>query len=1158
MHNDEKYRISLLYDRSEIAGDESSSDGSPDPLIPTSSYTALRLLHAPPHTVDKESRVTVVGPIPTEWIRKNKKKWGSRNLSRMTRLLPNMYRSLRYYTNLSDPDKKRSRVDTLNDEGLQHLEPTNTNATSVITDASDFEDIGPDELDPGAEGDDEDDVEELNEIDSIVDVNDWATELQTGVPSGGQQADSLGRVQSLGMSANSDDNSSMRLLQSQSPSPPPPPSPPPMSSDDIPARTGSEANLATSAPLSEVYTSSSMASFVTANQSLDDESQRTPYASDDNTDQDLYRQQDLNETPRPRMRDSEVSFGNEYASSTASSSTAKLGPSSSTIAEAQPVASADLATQAELPDARNYLNSVLERDNQKKVTIVVNEDDNSSAPKVRKVTKKTFRKPHTSFSQPLRRSFYPQRAGGARSVRSGTTRNTRASSMSKMRRKRYRVLNGKRLFRRKKAGELLRVGKCLVCVKVTMEKVFPNHFNEIETVDTRLVERWKEYVIVARNTGNDSEPVRLQFYTSRNISKIENGHKKKKASLEITLGRKDDFNVSLYSSLDKSIALVKRLPRGYSRIYILQARSSMHALEWLLFLSTINGTRPLPPLTLNVPDLKLEAQIDLTIEKLRSVTRERPARLIKYSDLTSFISVKSRLAALVLEDALKTLTEVDTIKKYIDENWDGKVKLGLAWRRYDRLEWLFDIKEAQFSSSWAMLRSHNLELRPKCPYSIPVTDEDGSSMEEPTAIEGFLSRLNSWMPGGRGKGFFFRKSYLHTHDNLLFYCRANRAIPPYPESSDPSMTLEELAQSIPIVYDTAPFRLDDVTGRIHWITPNLTDEAFQARDKAAMFEIQRRVAMIERSSGFIDLTEVAEVRATETDSDDEFGREFELVMERGDVLRIQAHEQYTRDVWIERLQELVKYWKLRSKDRIERTHDIREKNLKLLQIDEDMDAIVGESMAKWETERAIADATLYNISGLSWSRSIHFKGMLFQKPSKFASFRKYYALLCHGDLILYSPFARDASGVAYPTVSYERYQSISLHDCYVYSGTNITADLLKRDKWFDRDNPGGHSLPRAYPDGWKSAEDESMRCFALWFARKRLRSQIADNVRDRDEDVDILSAPPPLRMVNRLGVSGVSMVFMTRSRQERDLWMTALKTEIGRMTDDAFKDLHII
>uniref|UniRef100_A0A060T2G2 ARAD1C31592p n=1 Tax=Blastobotrys adeninivorans TaxID=409370 RepID=A0A060T2G2_BLAAD len=1154
MHNDAKYRVSLLYDRSEIASDDSCSDSSPDPLIPTNSYTALRLLHAPPRTVDKESRVTVVGPIPIEWIRKNKKKWGSRNLSRMTRLLPNMYRSLRYYTHLSDPNKKQSRVDTLNDEGLQHLEPINTNATSVITDASDFEDIGPGEFDQGADGDDEDDVEELNEIDSIIDVNDWATELRTGVPSSGQQEDSLGPPlspgMSPGMSADSDDNSSTRLLQSQSPSPPP------VYSDNIPDRTDSEANLATSAPLSEVYTSSSMASFVTANQSLDDASQRTPYASDD-ADQDLYRQQELNETPRPQLRESEQSFENEYASSTASSSTAKPGPSSSTIAESQPVASADWATQSELPDARDYLSSVLERDNQKKVTIVVNEDDNGNAPKVHKVTKKTFRKPHTSFSQPLRRSFYPQRARGARSVRSGTTRNTRASSVSKMRRKRYRVLSGKRLFRRKKTGELLRVGKCLVCVKATMEKVFPNNFNEIETVDTRLVERWKEYVIVARNTGKDSEPVRLQFYTSRNISKIENGHKKTKSSLDITLGRKDDFNVSLYSSLDKSIALVKRLPRGYSRIYILQARSSMHALEWLLFLSTINGTRPLPPLTLNVPDLKLEAQLDLSIEKLRSVTREKPVQWIRYSDLTSFISVKSRLAAIVLEDALKTLTEVDTIKKYIDENWDGKVKLGLAWRRYDRLEWLYDIKEAQFSSSWAMLRSHNLELRPKCPYSIPVTVEDGSTMEEPTAIEGFLSRLNSWMPGGRGKGFFFRKSYLHTHDNLLFYCRANRAIPPYPESSDPSMTLEELAQSIPIVYDTAPFRLDDVTGRIHWITPNLTDETFQTRDKAAMFEIQRRVAMIERSSGFIDLTEVVEVRATETDNIDEFGRELELVMERGDVLRLQAHEQYARDVWVERLQELVTYWKLRAKDRISRTHDIREKNLKLLQIDEDMDAIVGESMPKWETERAMADATLYNISGLSWSRSIHFKGMLFQKPSKFSSFRKYYALLCHGDLILYSPFARDASGVAYPTVSYERYQSISLHDCYVYSGTNITADLLKRDKWFDRDNPGGHSLPRAYPDGWKSAEDESMRCFALWFARKRLRSQIIENVRDREEDVDILSAPPPLRMVNRLGVSGVSMVFMTRSRQERDLWMTALKTEIGRMTDDAFKDLHI-
>lgn len=281
------------------------------------------------------------------------------------------------------------------------------------------------------------------------------------------------------------------------------------------------------------------------------------------------------------------------------------------------------------------------------------------------------------------------------------------------------------------------------------------------------------------------------------------------------------------------------------------------------------------------------------------------------------------------------------------------------------------------------------------------------------------------------------------------------------------------------------------------------------------------------------------------------GTEFEITLESGAVLRLEAHNRFTRDKWVKSISELVRYWKRKMKEDIDRTHELRQKNLSLLQIDEDMDAFVSEAAPKWETDRGLADPLTYTISGVSWSRSIHMKGMLYQKPSKFATFTKYYCVLCYGDLILHSPYDRDSSGVARPSLSYDKVQTINLRDCYIYSGSLTSMDLLDRDKWFDKENPGRHALPRAYSDGWKSAEEEPYRCFVLWFAKKRV---INMSGRKKSKRKDANSG---LKMVNRLGVNGTGMVFMCRSRQERDRWVSALKIEIGRLADNIFEDISI-
>lgn len=282
------------------------------------------------------------------------------------------------------------------------------------------------------------------------------------------------------------------------------------------------------------------------------------------------------------------------------------------------------------------------------------------------------------------------------------------------------------------------------------------------------------------------------------------------------------------------------------------------------------------------------------------------------------------------------------------------------------------------------------------------------------------------------------------------------------------------------------------------------------------------------------------------------GTEFKITLNSGAILRLEAHNRVARDKWVMCLSELARYWQRKSKEDVQRLNDLRQKNLNILQIDEDMDALVSEAAPKWETERGVADPLSYTISGVSWSRSVHLKGLLYQKPSKFSTFNKYYCVLCYGDLILHSPYDRDSSGVAKPGLSYDRVQTIPLRDCYVYSGALTSTNLLNRDKWFDKNNPGRHALPRAYTDGWKSAEEESVRCFVLWFAKKRVI-----NLKKKLSREDSESGDNGLKMVNRLGVTGTGMVFMARSRQERDKWVTALKIEIGRLANNAYEDVSI-
>lgn len=105
---------------------------------------------------------------------------------------------------------------------------------------------------------------------------------------------------------------------------------------------------------------------------------------------------------------------------------------------------------------------------------------------------------------------------------------------------------------------------------------------------------------------------------------------------------------------------------------------------------------------------------------------------------------------------------------------------------------------------------------------------------------------------------------------------------------------------------------------------------------------------------------------------DEFDddKTFELVMNNGLVIRLQAFNKETKQEWMNRMRELVEYWKLRTADDMALLKSVRQANLAKLDIDEEMEAHLGQFAEKWEVSRAIASPQLFNMCGISCCRAI--------------------------------------------------------------------------------------------------------------------------------------------------------------------------------------------
>lgn len=747
-------------------------------------------------------------------------------------------------------------------------------------------------------------------------------------------------------------------------------------------------------------------------------------------------------------------------------------------------------------------------------------------------------------------------------------------------------------------GTIVKMERMLVRCEITMNQV-PDDFDENESmkIETRVLEKWREFMLVARKSKNqDAEDFRLQIYKTRVIPEIDDESTKKKPKHEIKLDPKFT-KVNLYSSLDKTVVIWHPY-KGGTRIFVMRPISTAHSVEWYTFLRDALGWRRPETLHVNVPDLDVVLKLENPFEGLEAAGLDAAD---EETAIARTVAAEKAVAGQIISQCMHMLQH-DREWSSVMQLWNKTVKMGLAWKRYDRLEWVYGTHEQKMYGSMAMERSHELELRPKPHFPTSTRGRKGKLHEEPPPIEGFLIRLTSQKGAQQRLGkAFFKRLYFSTQNQYLMFNRPAKATPPMPPrlatiGGDHVPSAREIVEKTPLMFDIEPYKIRD--GEISWLSSG-NRTSIQNHDRDAVEEARRNVANILESDGLINMCYIRQVRVIQwgaSPADDTLGagsssdvdfhqevsdtraedgttkqidddRVFELLMDNGLVIRLQAYSKETRDAWIHRLRKLVKYWKLRMAAEMDTYKAVRRTNLAELNVDEELEAIIGQFARKWEVSRSEASPELYNLCGISSCRSITMSGSLYLKTRRRAAFHRSQVILCGGKLLIYQATLRRSTGEQVRHTHQEKQQVVDLKDCYVYSGLIVEDDLLYQNTTFDANHPGMASLPRVYlDDGWTSADVDVMTCFVVWMNRKKgwFRTAAANQPGQKSDTTDTTGADTTeggktrggsgskrakLRRVGQLGVTGRGMVFKCRSRAERDHWVLSVASEIERVVE---------
>lgn len=721
------------------------------------------------------------------------------------------------------------------------------------------------------------------------------------------------------------------------------------------------------------------------------------------------------------------------------------------------------------------------------------------------------------------------------------------------------------IWKKFQAGEIMRVDRMLVLIKEARHTTNISQFGETEPCDSRVYERWKEYLVVLKKTDDVTEPLAVQLFD------IHTTTSDTKARPDFAFNVSLDVKSHFYSGLDKSICLTVPKENG-SMIYIMKCNNQVTSFKWLYFVEQMLGREFDSSFRISIPGL----HFSVIIKVPESVIFE----LLNSNDTLNVIELEhgyeveySCMVEYLKQCVLKELENKNNFAS-VSEWFLKNTNPWFCFKQYDRLEWIINNSSLFFIQNQLLSRSFQLEFRNRG-HHVRETMIKEQTLKEPIPIEGFLCRLNNISGNEKNLfGTYHKVSYFYSCDDILFFTRFFRGSPPSPGNIllNNDVATPEITEITPHVYEHNPFPLDD-NDHITWLNGN----EFEKYDHDALMELERRTQQIIKAEALIDICSIVHVRAVSLNRNKKthnmllclvwysapnlvndtsiVDSVFEIEMKNGSIIKLQAPCRDTRDEWVTRLLELKDYWVSRKSKDLETQIETRIRNEQALKINEYIDSNIVQEGNNIKAFSTYADPSIHNIDCIAMTKCVLMSGYLYQKLKKHSNFNQYFVVLCPGFLLLFSLFKRSKRTGSWKKNPYfEHYLTIPISDCYVYSGHTTSLDLLDRQQDFNSMNPGHHSLPRIYTDGWKSTEEEPLRCFTLWFGKKRKivgkdKASEKYNLNTLNDDKptkNIQKNPGLVKMVSKLGITGRSIVFMTRSRQEREIWVNRIFAEVDR------------
>ncbi|KAJ8080665.1 hypothetical protein PM082_017499 [Marasmius tenuissimus] len=691
-------------------------------------------------------------------------------------------------------------------------------------------------------------------------------------------------------------------------------------------------------------------------------------------------------------------------------------------------------------------------------------------------------------------------------------------------------------------GDVVMRDRMLVRILSSNLNALPRFFDDNKHRQTRDLdyEDWEEFMVVWRMD-------RIELYENYTVPGEEwfRGHKNLSYIIPLKSGR---TKLSIYSFVDLTFCITcpptsrrynpaRRKWQVHSAkqgtfIYIFKIKCRSRAYDWTWQLWRHLGGELPPTISVRNPRLDSKVNIDMpavdTTEAFKVFTREN-------------------VVALCMEN-LRSVRDW----KYIIERQvaEGGV-LELAWRRETHLDWIWlDDDVDGRPRNWAVLCGlvmqdstipAHLEIRIGKHFPSFVRLKDGGRLAEPPAMEGYVDRVR---PNTQTK----QPVYLAIHDGNLFCLGQSRAHPPtplvpFPMTQSATEHQSELlrrsevlrgAQQILDADGVADLRnVLTVRRAVHPVIQNHHDVREQPEDEEWMHtwsegELSAEDAADEGGEEPLQSAKPEEKPVLK------MRRSFELLFKNGHVVRFEAYSCRYANEWVQRLGELIRYWKLKHRDDARDEMDLAQALRPRVtpKTYQEKDRILYAEPPPDLSAPMPALGSLYNWCVLEGCKPIVRGGKLFTRQGLRGQYKLVQMFIVSGTIVQFKIKPRNSLNRA-------EARKIQLMDAYVCSGY-FAAQALPSGQY----NANATSEARRYQDGLEANDPEEDRLFVVWYkSYSKAQGPSATSANAEDPSASTSSAPAPPLNARKKKMA----VFMTRSKLERDAWCWALNCEIEKI-----------